>query len=82
MIYLFIFRDRGEGREKVNEWNIDARQIHRLVASLISSVGSAASRIGGDLAQSPGMTRNQTNQPFGSQVNAQSTEPHQAGHGL
>ena len=67
--YLFIFLNRGEGREK----NIDVQEKHRLVASRTPPIGA--------LAHNPGMCpdRELNRQPFSLQASAQSPEPHSQG---
>ena len=63
--YLFIFRERGREEER--------ERINVLVASRVPSTG--------DLTRNPGMCPDWKSnlQPFGLQVDAQSTEPHQPG---
>ena len=70
---FYLFLERGEGREKDRERNIDVREIHQSVASRTPPSG--------DLAHNPGMCPDwEWNlQPFGSQAGTQSTEPHQPG---
>ena len=67
--YLFTFR--GGGREEEREGNINGQEVHWLVASRSPPTG--------DLAHNPGLCPDwELNwQPLGSQVSAQSTEPHQ-----
>ena len=65
--YLFIFRERGREEEREGEKH------QCVVASHMPP--------NGDLACNPGMCPNWelNQQPFGSQVGTQSTEPHQPG---
>ena len=69
--YLFIFRERG--REGERERNTDVQEIHGSVAYHIPSTGH--------LIHNPGMCPDweSNQQPFGSQVSPQSTEPHKPG---
>ena len=71
--FVYLLLERGEGKEKERERNIDVQEIHQLVASSTPPTG--------DLAQNPGMCLDwELNQlSFGSQVGAQSIEPHQPG---
>ena len=71
--FIYLFLQRGEGREKEREKNIDVWRIHPSVASRTSTTG--------DLAHNPGMYPDwESNwRPFGSQASTQSTEPHQPG---
>ena len=71
VIYLFL--DRGEGREKERERNIDVQEVHQWVASCMLPTG--------DLAHNPGMCPDwePNQQPFGSQGDTQSAQPHQSG---
>ena len=65
--FIYLFLDRGEGRET-------ERERECVVAFQAPPTG--------DLACNPGMCPDwESNQPpIGSQVGAQSTEPHQPGH--
>ena len=67
---LYLFLERGKGREKERERSIDVQEIHQLVAS-----PTCPTR---DLAHNPGMCPElELNQrPFGLQAGTQSTEPH------
>ena len=69
----FIFRERGEGREKEWKKNMDVREKHQLVASPEPPTG--------DLASNPGLCpEGELNrQHFSSQASAQPTGPHQPG---
>ena len=71
--FIYLFLERGEGREIERERNINVQEIHQLVASHISPPG--------DLACNPGMCPDWelNGRPFGSQTGTQSTEPHQPG---
>ena len=71
--FIYLFLEKGEGKEKEREKNIDVWEKHPLVASVPPA---------GDLAHNPGMCPDweSNQQPFGSQANTQSTEPHQPGH--
>ena len=73
MILFIYFLERGEGREKEKERNINVREIHQLVAAYMARTGH--------LARKPGMCPDwESNlRPFGSQANTQSTELHQPG---
>ena len=57
-IYLNLFSERGKGREKERERNIDVRETHHLVASHMPPAG--------DLSQNPGMCPDKESnwQPF------------------
>ena len=70
-IYSYSHLERGEGREKERGRNIDVREIHWLVVSLMP--------LAGDLVNNPGMCPDQESnqQPFSSQASTQSTEPQQ-----
>ena len=70
---VYLFLDRGEGREKETKRNIDAGKKHQLVASHAPPTG--------DLAHNPGMCPDweSNSRPFGSQASSQTTEPHQPG---
>ena len=63
---LYLFLDRGEGREKER----DVQEKHQLVASWAPS--------GGDLAHNPGMCPDQESNwwPSSFQASTQTTEPH------
>ena len=63
---LFIFRERGKEGEREGE-------IHCLVASRMPPTGDLACNTG----MCPDWESNE--QPFGSRVSVQSTEPHQPG---
>ena len=67
--FIYLFLERGEGREKEREINI-----HVYVASHVPSTGDLARNLG----LYPDWELNQG--PFGSQALPQSTEPHQPGH--
>ena len=58
---MYLFLERGEGREKEKQGNIDVLEIHQLVASHVPPTG--------DLACNPGMCPSweSNQQPFGSQ---------------
>ena len=71
--FIYLSLERGEGREEKRERNIDVQEKHRSVASLTPPTGNPAHNPG----MCPDWESNQ--QPFGSQTNAQSTEPHQPG---
>ena len=79
LVFIFFFKnlcyflEMGEGREKERERNMDVWEKHWSVASHMPPTG--------DLSQNPGMCPDwELNQwPFGLQVSAQSTEPHQPG---
>ena len=66
---MYLFLERGEGREKEKERNIHVR----LLTSRTPPTG--------DLAGNPGMCSDwESNQvPLGSQASAQPTEPHHPG---
>ena len=69
--FTYLFLERGEGKEKERERNIDMREIHQSVASHPPPTGA--------LAHNPGMCPDwELNQLLLSlQAGAQSTEPHQ-----
>ena len=71
--FIYLLLDRGEGREKKRERNIDVREKRPLVASHTPPTG--------DLAHNPGMCPDWDLNwwLFGSRAGAQSTEPHQQG---
>ena len=68
--FIYSFLDRGEGKEKERERNIDAHEKHWPVASCMPPTGV--------LASNPGMCHDwKSNQwPFSSQAGVQPTEPH------
>ena len=70
--FIYLFLERGEGREKEREKNVHVQ----LVASHTPPTG--------DLARNPDMCPEwELNLlPFGSQASTQSTEPHQPGHNI
>ena len=70
---IYLFSERGEGREKERERNTDVQETHRLAASQIPTTR--------DLAGNPGIGPDwKLNQrPFSLQAGTQSTEPHQPG---
>ena len=72
---FYLFSERGEGREKERERNIDVQKKHQLVASHMPP--------NVNLACNPGMCPDwELNwEPFSSQASAQ-TEPHQPGCNL
>ena len=71
--YIYLFSERGEGREKEKERNIDVQEIHLSVAFHTPPAGV--------LALNPGMCPDwELNLwPFTSQASTQSTEPYQPG---
>ena len=71
--FLHLFLERGEGREKERERNIDVWEKYRSAASCMPPTG--------DLARNPGMCPDwESNQwPFSLLDDAQPTEPHQSG---
>ena len=71
--FIYLFSERGEGREKERKRNIDVCKKHQSNASSTPRTG--------DLIRNPGTCPDrESNQPsFGSQAHAQSTEPHQPG---
>ena len=71
--FIYLFSERGEGRGKERERNINVREKHQLAASHMTP-----SR---DLAHNPGMCTDwESNQQlFGSQAGTQSIEPHLPG---
>ena len=71
--FTYLFLERGEGREKERESNIDMWQKHWSVASRRPPTGN--------LAHNSGMSLNKkSNQwPYGLQNDAQPTEPYQSG---
>ena len=74
--FIYLLLERGGGREKDRERNIDVRELHRSVASCTSPTG--------DLAGNPGMCPDWESNwlPFGSQAGTQSADPHQPGLNL
>ena len=68
---IYLFLERGEGREKYRERNNYAQKIHQSIASHAPPPG--------DLACSPGKCPDweSNQQSFDSQTGTQSTEPHQ-----
>ena len=74
--FPYSLLEKGEGREKKRERNINVREIHGSVASSTPPTG--------DLACNPDTYPNwELNwQPFSSQASVQSTEPHQPGLNL
>ena len=73
MILFIYFLERGEGREKEKERNINVREIHQSVASHTCPAGGPSC----DPGRWPDWELNW--QPFGSQAGAQSSEPYQPG---
>ena len=73
---FYLFLERGEGKEKEWERNINVWQMEWVVASHTPQVG--------DLACNPGVCPEwESNRwPFGLQAGPQSTEPHQPGRSL
>ena len=73
---MYLFLERGGGKKKEREKNIDMQEVHQSVASHMPPAGG--------LACNPGMYPDwELNQwPFGSQASTQSTEPHQPGLGF
>ena len=71
--FIYLFLERGEGREKEREKNIIVQEKHSLVASHTPPNGDLAHNLG----MCPHWEKNQP--PFGSQARVQSTEPHQPG---
>ena len=71
--FIYLFLERGKGREKERERNINAWIIHQSGASCTSPPG--------DLAHNPGMCPNWdlNLRPFSSQASTQCTEAHQPG---
>ena len=71
--FIYLFLERGEGKEKDRERNISEGKTHGSVASHTLPTG--------ELAHNPGMCPHweSTQQPFGPQAGTQSTEPHQPG---
>ena len=69
--FIYLFLERGEGREKERERNIDVQEIHWSVAFHMPPTGDP----------NPGMCPDweSNQQPFGLQAGTQSTEPHQPG---
>ena len=74
--FIYLFLERGEGREEERERNIKVWKKHQLAASRMPPTG--------DLAHNPGMHPDwESNQwPFSSQAGTQPTEPHQPGLNL
>ena len=71
--FISLFLERGEGREKEMEKNIDVQELHQLVTSCTPLVGDLAC----NAVMCPGWESNQ--QPLGLWAGTQSTEPHQPG---
>ena len=71
--FIYVFLERGEGREKEWERNINVWEIHWSVASHTTPTG--------DLAHNRDMCPDWESNwlPFSSQAGTQSTEPHQPG---
>ena len=71
--FIYLPLERGKGREKERDRNIDVGEKHPSVASRMPPPGDLAHNLG----MCPDWELNQ--QPFGLQASAQSTEPHQPG---
>ena len=71
--FIYLFLERGEGREKERERSINVGEILQLVAFHMPPTGN--------LAHNPGMCPawESPRRPSGLQVGTQSTEPHQPG---
>ena len=70
--FIYLFLEKGEGREKERVGNIDVRENHRSVASHISPARDLAH----NRSMCPDCKWNQ--RPFSLQDAIQSTEPHQS----
>ena len=70
--FIYLFLERGEGREKERERSINVGEIHQSAASHAPPTGDLAGK-----TQACALTGNW--RPFGSLAGAQSTEPHQPG---
>ena len=70
-----LILERGEGREKERERNIDVREKHQLVTffPIRALTGTEPT------TQACALTGNRTQEPCGLQNNAQPAEPHQLG---
>ena len=71
--FIYLFLERGEGREKERGRNIDMQEKHQSAASCTPPTG--------DLAYDPGICpdRELNQQPFSLWDDTQPTEPHQSG---